>query len=430
MRQEVLMQELGVDEVYIDRLSGKNTDRPELKKMMDYVRKGDTVIVESISRFARNTRDLLELIEKLSEKGVEFVSRKEAIDTTTPTGKFMLTVFGAVAELEREYILQRQREGIAIAKARNVDAVVAIGGGSVIDSAKAIALGAAGERDVWDYFTGKVPVNRTLPVAVVLTCPASGSESSQVAVINNEHEHSKLTLSEPVLRPAFAFMNPELSVTVPAFPTACGIVDMFSHICERYFSADNEIGVIDRMAEGALRTLVDVGPKSLADLADYDLRAQIMWISTIAQNNTLGVGREQDWSTHLIANELSALYDTPHGATLSIIMGSWMRVASEKAPFRFARYATEVFGIRPGSMNETELARRGIAATESFFRSLGMPVSFKDFDLPGDGIERMLDNIDFYGPDATIGSIARLDRDDCRRIYELAVTGPVMGKES
>lgn len=117
MRQEVLMQELGVDEVYIDRLSGKNTDRPELKKMMDYVRKGDTVIVESISRFARNTRDLLELIEKLSEKGVEFVSGKEAIDTTTPTGKFMLTVFGAVAELEREYILQRQQEGIAIAKA-------------------------------------------------------------------------------------------------------------------------------------------------------------------------------------------------------------------------------------------------------------------------------------------------------------------------
>ncbi len=118
MRQEVLMQELGVDEVYIDRLSGKNTDRPELKKMMDYVRKGDTVIVESISRFARNTRDLLVLIEKLTEKGVEFVSRKEAIDTTAPTEKFMLTVFGAVAELEREYILQRQREGIAIAKAQ------------------------------------------------------------------------------------------------------------------------------------------------------------------------------------------------------------------------------------------------------------------------------------------------------------------------
>ena len=150
MRQEVLMQELGIDEVYIDRLSGKNTDRPELKKMMDYVRKGDTVIVESISRFARNTRDLLELIEKLSEKGVEFVSRKEAIDTTTPTGKFMLTVFGAVAELEREYILQRQREGIAIAKAQgkytgrkpiersNLDAVEKLWRAGTISAAEAM----------------------------------------------------------------------------------------------------------------------------------------------------------------------------------------------------------------------------------------------------------------------------------------------------
>lgn len=150
MRQEVLMQELGVDEVYIDRLSGKNTDRPELKKMMDYVRKGDTVIVESISRFARNTRDLLELIEKLSEKGVEFVSRKEAIDTTIPTGKFMLTVFGAVAEIEREYILQRQREGIAIAKAQgkytgrkpiersNFDAVEKLWRGGTISAAEAM----------------------------------------------------------------------------------------------------------------------------------------------------------------------------------------------------------------------------------------------------------------------------------------------------
>ena len=148
MRQEVLMQELGVDEVYIDRLSGKNTDRPELKKMMDYVRKGDTVIVESISRFARNTRDLLELIEKLSEKGVEFVSRKEAIDTTTPTGKFMLTVFGAVAELEREYILQRQREGIAKAQGKytgrkpiersNFDAVEKLWRAGTISAAEAM----------------------------------------------------------------------------------------------------------------------------------------------------------------------------------------------------------------------------------------------------------------------------------------------------
>lgn len=322
------------------------------------------------------------------------------------------------------------RKGVTLARDHGVDAVLAVGGGSVIDSAKAIALGAAGDCDVWDYFTGSTPVERTLPVAVVLTCPASGSESSQVTVINNEQEHVKITLSEPPLRPAFAFMNPALSTTVPAFPTACGIVDMFSHICERYFSADEEIGVIDRMAEGALRTLIDIGSKSLANLADYDLRAQIMWISTIAQNNTLGVGREQDWSTHLIANELSALYDTPHGATLSIIMGSWMRVASERAPMRFARYASEVFGIEAGSLSEAELAERGIRATEAFFQSLDMPISFADFNLPTDGIEQMLDNIDFYGPDNTIGSIAHLNRADCRSIYEMAAGKTTQGKES
>ena len=316
------------------------------------------------------------------------------------------------------------REGVDLVRAEGVDAVVAVGGGSVIDSAKAIALGAAGETDVWDYFTGAAPTERTLPVAVVLTCPASGSESSQVTVINNEEEHTKLTLSVPVLRPTLAFMNPGLSVSVPAFPTACGIVDMFSHICERYFSIDEEIGVIDRMAEGALRTLVDVGPRCMADLSDYDLRAQIMWISTIAQNNTLGVGRDQDWSTHVIANELSALYDTPHGATLSIIMGSWMRVASETNPSRFARYAVEVFGIDLEGRGKRELADLGIRATEAFFRSLGMPVCFADHGVPDDGVETMLDHIDFFGPDHAIGSITRLGREECRRIYEMALKAP------
>lgn len=317
------------------------------------------------------------------------------------------------------------REGVALAVSSGVDAVLAIGGGSVIDSAKAIALGAATpERDVWDYFTGAATPERTLPVGVVLTVPASGSESSQVTVVNNEEEHLKLLVSDPVVRPALALMNPALTTTLPAFPTACGIVDMFSHICERYFCADEDFGVIDRMAEGALRTLVEVGPRCLADLNDYECRAQIMWISSIAQNNTLGVGRDQDWSTHTIANELSALYDTPHGATLSIIMGSWMRVAAARAPKRFARFAQEVFGLRNEWMDNADLAARGIEATEAFFRALGMPVCFADLDLPRDGVETMLDRIEFFGADQAIGSVARLDRDDCRRIYELAFDGP------
>lgn len=314
-------------------------------------------------------------------------------------------------------------EGIDLAKRSGVDAVLAIGGGSAIDSAKAIALGAASDRDVWDYFTGAAVPNRTLPVAVVLTLPASGSESSQVAVINNVEKGMKLLVSAPVVRPVLAFMNPRLSTTLPAFQTACGIVDMFSHICERYFTDDPEFGVIDGMAEAVLRTLCDIGPKCLAEPDNYGHRAQIMWISTIAQNNTLGVGRDQDWSTHVIGNELSALYDIPHAATLSIVMGSWMRVASAGNPARFARYAREVFGLEDEAGNLSTLACRGIEATEAFFRSLGMPVSFREFDVPTNEVDRMLDNIEFFGPDRAIGSVARLNRDDCRRIYEAAFEG-------
>ena len=307
------------------------------------------------------------------------------------------------------------RQGMAMARREEIDAVLAVGGGSVIDSAKAIGLGSVGERDVWEYFTGAAQPEATLPVAVVLTLPASGSESSKVVVINNEDEHLKLLVSLPVVRPVLAVMNPALTTSVPAYPTACGIVDMFCHVCERYFSDDTDWGVADRMCEGVLRTLVDVGPRCLEHPDDYDLRAQIMWIATIAQNNTLSIGRDEDWSTHTIANEISALYDTAHGATLSIIMGSWMRVASERAPKRFARYAREVFGCEAQ-------ASRGIEATEAFFRSLSMPTSFAEANLTvgaGD-VERMLDRIAFYGDDHAIGSVARLNRDDCRRVFELA----------
>lgn len=317
--------------------------------------------------------------------------------------------------------LQKVREGIELARREGVEGVLGIGGGSSIDSAKAIGLGLASDRDVWDYFTGIADPQGTVPVGAVLTCPAAGSESSQVAVINNEDEHRKLLVSNPVVRPALAFMDPMLSESLPAFPTACGVVDMFSHICERYFTKDDTFGLIDRMSEGALRTLVAIGPKSVADGKNYEYRAQIMWASTIAQNNTLGVGREQDWSTHTIANELSALYDTPHGATLSIIMGSWMRYCINKSPRRFARYAQEVFGLHDETMDVTDLALRGVTATENFFTSMSMPISFADYSIPEDGIEQMLDNIDFYGPDQAIGSVVRLNRDDCRAIFQMAL---------
>ena len=175
------------------------------------------------------------------------------------------------------------------------------------------------------------------------------------------------------------------------------------------------------MAEGILKTLAEIGPKVLAEPDNYSYRAEIMWISTIAHNDTVGVGRVQDWAVHEIGNELSALYDTPHGATLSIIMGSWMRYVYREAPERFARYAGEVFGVKWNRKNTLEAAYEGILKTEEFFRTMGMPVSFEEFQVPTDGVEQMLDRIAFRGEDDSIGGIKRLNRDDCRKIYETAL---------
>ncbi len=343
---------------------------------------------------------LLEQVEKLLEQ--------EGIETLE---------LGGVQPNPR---LSLVREGIALAKKEQVDLVLAIGGGSVIDSAKAIGLGAVTDTDVWEFFTGNAVPERSLPTGVILTCPATGSESSAVTVVNNTDVGMKLLVSNPVVRPAIAFMNPELTYSLPKFLTACGVVDMFSHVCERYFTPDSEIGVIDRMSEGILKTLVEIGPKVLEEPSNYSYRAEIMWIGTIAHNNTVGIGRIQDWATHEIGNELSALFDTPHGATLSIIMGSWMRYIYQKSPERFARYAKEVFGVEWTKENTLEAAYAGILKTEEYFRSMGMPVSFGDFKVPTDEVEKMLDRIAFRGEDDSIGGIVRLNREDCRRIYEMA----------
>lgn len=343
---------------------------------------------------------LLEQVEKLLEQ--------EGIETLE---------LGGVQPNPR---LSLVREGIALAKKEQVDLVLAIGGGSVIDSAKAIGLGAVTDTDVWEFFTGNAVPERSLPTGVILTCPATGSESSTVTVVNNTDVGMKLLVSNPVVRPAITFMNPELTYSLPKFLTACGVVDMFSHVCERYFTPDSEIGVIDRMSEGILKTLVEIGPKVLEEPSNYSYRAEIMWIGTIAHNNTVGIGRVQDWATHEIGNELSALYDTPHGATLSIIMGSWMRYIYQKSPERFARYAKEVFGVEWTKENTLEAAYAGILKTEEYFRSMGMPVSFGDFKVPTDEVEKMLDRIAFRGEDDSIGGIVRLNREDCRRIYEMA----------
>lgn len=324
--------------------------------------------------------------------------------------------------------LELVREGIALCRERGLEAVVAIGGGSAIDSAKAIGLGAASERDVWDFFLGKAEPVSTLPVVAVLTCPASGSESSQVVVVNNEAEHAKLLVSHPVVRPAVAIMDPELSATLPARQTACGLVDMFCHVCERYFTDDADFGILDRMSEGVLRTVVEVGPALMENLGDYGLRSEIMWAATVAQNNSLGMGRNQDWSTHALSNELSALYDIAHGATISAVMASWMRYVRPSNPERFARFAREVFGVDDASLDVDATGEAGIDACERFFADLGMPVSLQEVGVGEEGIEPMLDKIEFFGDDRAIGSVRRLSREDCAEIFRMALVRPMGGE--
>lgn len=313
-------------------------------------------------------------------------------------------------------------KGIALCREKGVDAIVALGGGSTIDSAKAIGLGAADEMggDVWDYFTGVREPKSTVPVAAIVTCPASGSESSQVVVVNNDIEHAKLLVSLPVVRPAIAIMDPELSLSLPAGPTACGLVDMFCHVAERYFTDDDDFGILDRMSEGAMRSIVELGPRLMANLHSYEFRSEAMWAATVAQNNSLGMGRNQDWSTHALSNELSAVYDMPHGKTISALMCSWMRYVCAANPARFRRFAEKVFCIRPEGRDDLDIANEGIDACEAWFQELGMPVSLAETGVDAEGISRMLDAVEFYGADSAIGSVKRLRRDDCAAIFRMA----------
>ena len=311
-------------------------------------------------------------------------------------------------------------KGIELVKVNKLNFILTIGGGSVIDTGKAIGLGGVVDYDVWDFFEGRKTPKNTIPVGSIVTYPSSGSESSSVTMINNTQSQQKLLVSHDIVRPQIAFMNPKLAFSLPPSLTAMGIVDMFSHICERYFAKETTIGVIDRMAEGALKTIVRLGPDSITEPDNYFARSELMWISTIAQNNTLGIGRTQDWATHLIGNELSAVFDTPHGVTISIIMPAWMKYVSKKRTDRLERFAVKVFDVNPVNKTSFEIVNEGIEAVENFFKILNMPITFQEFEIPVNKMEQLLSGIEFDSKDETIGNYVKLTWDDCKDIYQLA----------
>ena len=308
-------------------------------------------------------------------------------------------------------------EGIDIVKKNNIAFILAVGGGSVIDTAKAIGIGAMVDGDFWDFFSGK-PFTETIPVGVILTFPATGSEASSGAVISNQKMHTKRAVGSDLIRPKFAILNPELTYTLPAFQTFCGVADMMSHVMERYFSNTKKTDLTDRLCEAILKSIMRNALILMEDPQDYDARAEIMWASTLAHNDLVGTGRSQDWASHMIGHELSAMYDSTHGATLSVITPAWARYVYKENLSRFVQFAMRVFDIEYDIDDEERTALEGIRSLSQFFKRLNIPTTMKELGINTDEkYKEMAEKACQIGP---LGDIKKLTVEDVVQIYKLA----------
>ncbi len=311
-------------------------------------------------------------------------------------------------------------EGIELCRKENVDMLLAVGGGSVIDTAKAIAAGVPYEGDFWDFYIGKVTVMEALKVAVVLTIPAAGSEGSGNTVITKQTTLQKLSLRAPgVLRPVFAVMNPELTYTLPPFQTACGIADMMAHIMERYFTNTKEVEVGDRLCEGVLLAIIREAEIVMKEPANYNARANLMWCGTIAHNGTCGVGSEEDWASHFLEHEVSAIYNVTHGAGLSVIFPAWMTWMVEHNVDKIVQFAVRVWGV-PESEDKKAVALEGISRLKAFFQSIGLPVTFRQLGIESPDIDRLANSL-HSNKGEWVGNYVKLKKEDSKEIYRLAL---------
>ncbi len=313
------------------------------------------------------------------------------------------------------------KEGIKLCKEHNIDFILAVGGGSVIDSSKAIAIGANYDGDVWDFFMGKKIEHEPLKLGVILTIPAAGSESSVSCVITNEETLIKKGVNSPLIRPMFAIMNPELTFTLPKYQTACGIVDMFCHILERYFTNELHVDVTDGLCEGLMKAIIKNAERILKEPNNYEIRAEIMLAGLIAHNGSLDLGRVGDWASHNMEHELSAIYDIAHGAGLAITTPAWAKYVYKHNIPRFVRFANQVFNIEVNPFNLEETALKGIEELEKFFRSLDLPTRLSEVSeiKADDELFKLMAQkiVETYG---TIGRFVTLEFDDIVSIYRLA----------
>ena len=312
-------------------------------------------------------------------------------------------------------------EGIELCKKENVDFILAVGGGSTIDSSKAIAAGVLYDGDFWDFYCGK-RIEEALPVGTVLTIAAAGSEGSPDTVITKEEGMIKRGASGDAVRPKFSILNPALTQTLPPYQTAAGITDIMAHLYERYLTNSTEVEVTDRLIEALLLTMKHEGPRVIADPDNYEARANIMWAGMMAHNNSCGVGRSQDWSSHDIEHELSALYDCAHGAGLAVTMPAVFKYVMDHNVMRFAQAAVRVWGCSMDFEHPEVTAIEGINAFAAFLRSLGMPSNFSELGAKEEDIPVLVKNLCYgNGRDGKIGGFVTLDEEDCTKIYKMMV---------
>ena len=312
-------------------------------------------------------------------------------------------------------------EGIELCRKEQVDFIVAVGGGSVIDSSKAIAAGVLYDGDFWDYYEGGI-VEKALPIGTVVTISAAGSEGSADSVITKEEGMFKRATTGEALRPKFTIMNPALTQTLPAYQTACGITDILAHLYERSLTNTSEVEVTDRMIEALMMTMIHEGPRVIEDPNNYQARANIMWAGMMAHNNSCGVGRTQDWTSHDIEHELSALYDCAHGAGLAVVMPAVFTYNLQHDVNRFAQVATRVWGCQMDFSNPERTALEGIEALRRFLTSLGMPRNFAELGANPEDIEKLAHTA-CYGDvnDGSLGGFVKLNQKDVENIYRLMV---------
>jgi alcohol dehydrogenase YqhD (iron-dependent ADH family) len=369
-------------------------------QVLEYVRKGNKKVLLHYGGGSIKKSGLYDrVVKSLKGARVEFVELGGAV----PNPRLSLV-----------------KEGIELCRKNNIAFILAVGGGSAIDSAKAMAVGVPYKGDVWDFYTGKAAPQEALDVATVLTIPAAGSESSPSSVITNSDGNFKRGLTNDLIRPVFSVLNPELTFTLPNYQTACGAADIMAHIMERYFTTTKCADFTDRLCEATMKAIIHNVPTCLKEPDNYDARAEVMWAGCVAHNDLLGTGRNQDWSSHGIEHEISGIYDVAHGAGLAAVFPAWMKRVYKSNVNRFVQFASRVWDVDIDFHNQEKTALAGIAALENFFVSIGLPVRLKDMNIKDDRLAEMADKCTNFGKH-NIGGFVSLNRDDVLSILKLAV---------